>query len=73
MKRLMENTVFVGVGDRLVLSGLTHDAVAVCTEANNRRGGAVALGVHDNGRRTALEDGHGGVSSTKVDTKNLTH
>ena len=37
------------------------------------RGGAVALGVHDNGRRTALENGHCGVSSTKVDTKNLAH
>ena len=63
----------LGVGDSLVLSGLTNDAVAVGTEAHNGRGGAVALGVHDNGRRTALENGHSGVSSTKVDTKNLTH
>ena len=63
----------LGVGDSLVLSGLTHDAVAVGTEAHDGRGGAVALGVHDNGRRTALENGHCGVSSTKVDTKNLAH
>ena len=63
----------LGVGDSLVLSGLTHDAVAVGTEAHDGRGGAIALGVHDNGRRTALEDGHSGVGSTKVDTKNLTH
>ena len=63
----------LGVGDSLVLSGLTHDAVAVGTEAHDGRGGAVALGVHDNGRGTALENGHCGVSSTKVDTKNLAH
>lgn len=36
------------IGDRLVLRGLADDALAVLAEALHRRGGAIALGVHQN-------------------------
>ena len=63
----------LGVGDGLVLGGLAHDTVAVGTEANNGRRGAVTLGVHDDGGLAALEDGHCRVGCTKVNTENLAH
>ncbi len=63
----------LGVGDGLVLGGLTHDAVAVGAEAHDGRGGAVALGVHDGGGGTALENRHGGVGGAQVETENLAH
>ena len=59
------------VGDRLVLSGLAHDAVAIGTEANDRRGGAVALGVYDDRGRSTFENRHRRVGGTQVNTKNL--
>ena len=63
----------LGVGDGLVLGGLAHHAVAVGAEAHDGRGGAVALGVHDDGGVAALEDRHGGVGGTEVDTEDLAH
>ena len=61
----------LGVGDRLVLCGLAHNAVAVGAEAHNGRRGAVALGVNDNGGVATFKYGHRRVGGTKVDTKNL--
>ena len=63
----------LGVRDGLVLRGLAHDALAVLAEALDRRGGAVALGVHEDFGLGALHDGHGGVRRAQVDTKNLAH
>ena len=60
------------VGDRLVLRGLAHDALAVA-ECDDRRRGAIAFGVDDDGRLAALEDGHCRVGGTEVDTENLGH
>ena len=62
-----------GVGDCLVLGRLADDAVAVGTESDDGRGGAVALGVDDDRGLAALEDRHGGVGGTKVDAQNLAH
>ena len=61
------------IGDRLVLRGLADDALAVLAEALHRRGGAIALGVHQNFGLGALHDGHGGVRRAQVDAKNLSH
>ena len=63
----------LGVGHGLVLGGLAHDAVTLGTEAHDGRGGAVALGVHDDRGLTPLEHRHRGVGGTKVDTQNLAH
>ena len=61
------------IGDRLVLRGLADDALAVLAEALHRRGGAIALGVHQNFGLGALHDGHGRVRRAQVDAKNLSH
>ena len=61
------------VRDRLVLSGLADHAFAVLAEADDGRGGAVALGVDEDFRLSALHDRHGGVRSAKVDADNLAH
>ena len=61
------------VGDGLVLRGLAHHALAVLAEALDGRGGAVALGVHQDFGLGALHDGHGGVRRAQVDAKNLSH
>ncbi len=63
----------LGVRDRLVLRSLADDALAVLAEALDRRGGAVALGVHENFGLGALHDGHGGVRRARVDAQNLAH
>ena len=63
----------LGVGDRLVLSGLADHALAVFAEALHGRGGAVAFGVHQDFGLAALHDRHSRVRRAKVDTKNLSH
>ena len=60
-----------GVGDGLVLGRLADDAVAVGAEADDGRGGAVALGVDDDGGVATLKDGHSRVGGTEVDTEDL--
>ena len=62
-----------GVSDSLVLCCLTDNAVAVSAETHDRRSGAIALSVNDNGRLAALKDSHSRVGSAEVDTKNLSH
>ena len=59
------------VGDGLVLSRLADHAVAVGTEANDRRSGTVALGVNDNGGLPAFEHGHRRVGRTQVNAQDL--
>ena len=61
------------VGDGAVLSGLADDAVAIGAEAHHRRGGAVALGVDDDGGLPVLENRHRRIGGTEVNTKNLSH
>ena len=62
-----------GVGHGLVLGGLADDAVAVSAEADDGRGGAVTLGVDDDGGLAALKNCHCGVGGAKVDAKDLAH
>ena len=61
------------VGDSLVLSGLADNALAVFAEALDRRSGAVAFGVHQNGGLIAFHNRHRGVRGAQVDTQNLAH
>ena len=46
------------VGDCLVLRSLADDALAVLAEALDRRGGAIAFGVHEDLRLAAFHDCH---------------
>ena len=61
------------VGDSLVLSGLADNTLAVFAEALDRRSGAVAFGVHQNGGLIAFHNRHRGVRGAQVDTQNLAH
>ena len=61
------------VGDSLVLSGLANNTLAVFAEALDRRSGAVAFGVHQNGGLIAFHNRHRGVRGAQVDTQNLAH
>ena len=61
------------VGDRLVLRSLADDALAVLAEALDRRGGAIAFGVHEDLRLAAFHDRHCRVRGAQVNTENLRH
>ena len=66
------NRVF-RVGDCLVLRSLADDALAVLAEALDRRGGAIAFGVHEDLRLAAFHDCHCRVRGAQVNTENLRH
>ena len=61
MKRLMEKTVFVRVGDRLALGDLADESLAVLGEADDRGGRATAFGVRDDDGIAAFHDRDDGV------------
>ena len=61
------------VGDCLVLRSLADDALAVLAEALDRRGGAIAFGVHEDLRLAAFHDCHCRVRGAQVNTENLRH
>ena len=63
----------LGVGDGLTLCDLTDQTVTGLGEANNRRGGACALGVCDDDGLAALHDSHAAIRSTKVNTNDFAH
>ena len=63
----------LGVGDGLTLCDLTDQTVPGLGEANNRRGGAGALGVCDDDGLAALHDSHAAIRSTKVNTNDFAH
>src|SRR3712207_3180870 len=63
----------VDVGDRLVLGRLADEDLAVLGERDDRRGGARALGVRDDRRLPALQDGDDGVGGAEVDTDRSSH
>jgi hypothetical protein len=63
----------LGVGDGLALGHLADEHLAVLGEGHHRRGGAGALGVGDDDRIAALEDGDDGVGGAEVDTDGLGH
>jgi len=66
------NRVF-GVGDGLALCDLADQTLAGLGEADDRRGGAGALGVCDDNGLAAFHDSDAAIGSTKVNTDNLTH
>ena len=63
----------LGVGDGLTLCDLTDQTVTGLGEANNRRGGAGALGVCNDDGLAALHDSHAAIRSTKVNTNDFAH
>ena len=63
----------LGVGDGLTLCDLTDQTVTGLGEANNRRGGAGALGVCDDDGFAALHDSHAAIRSTKVNANDFAH
>ena len=63
----------LGVGDGLTLCDLTDQTLAGLGEADDRRGGAGALGVCDDNGLAAFHDSDAAIGSTKVNTDNLTH
>ena len=71
MKRLMEKTVFCGVGDGLALGDLTDESLAVLGEADDRRGGATAFGVGDDDRIAAFHDRDDGVRRPEIDANDF--
>ena len=63
----------LGVHHRLALGDGADEALAGVGEGDHRRGRAPALGVLDDLRLAALEDGHRGVRGTQVDSDRLAH
>ena len=63
----------VDVGDGLALGDLADEHLAVLAERHDRRGRATTLGVGDDLRLAALEDGDGGVGGAEVDTDCTCH
>jgi hypothetical protein len=58
MKRLIEKTVVLWIGDGLALCNLTHQTLAVLREADDRRGRAPAFLIHDDQRLSAFHRRH---------------
>jgi len=73
MKRLIEKTVFCGFGHRLTLRDGADKALAGGRECDDRWRRASALGVFDDGRLAALENGHARVCRAQVDSNGLCH
>ena len=63
----------IRIGDGLALGDLADEALAVLGKGHDRRRGAGALRVGDDGRLAALHDGDAGIGGAKVDTDNLAH
>ena len=63
----------VDVGDGLTLGDLADEHLALLGEGDDRRGGAGALGVRDDGGLAALEDGDGGVGGAEIDSDDTGH
>jgi hypothetical protein len=63
----------VDVGDGLALGDLADEHLAVLAERDDRRGGPATLGVRDDGRLSALEDGDGRVGGAQVDSDRTCH
>ena len=63
----------LGVGGLLVEGRGADDALAVLGVRHDGRGGALAVGIHDDGGLVVLEDAHARVGRAEVDTDNLGH
>src|SRR5699024_4832743 len=63
----------VDVGDGLTLGHLTDEHLTGLAERHDRRCGASAFGVRDDGGFATLEDGHHGVRGTQVDSDRSCH
>ncbi len=63
----------LGVGDCLVLGCLADDTLAILAECDDRRRGAVTLGVDDDRGLATLENRYTRVRGAKVNTNNLAH
>ena len=63
----------LGVGDGLTLCDLADQTLAGLGEADDRRGGAGALGVRDDDRLAAFHNSDAAIGSTKVNTDDFAH
>ena len=61
------------VGDGLALGGFAHQALARFGECHHRRRGALALGIGDHHRFTALDDRGAAVGSAQIDPDHFCH
>ena len=67
MKRLIEKTVFSGIGHRLPLGHLADQAFAGLGERDHRRRQPSAFGIGDDDRFAAFHDGDDRVGGAQVD------
>ena len=63
----------VRIGDGLALGDLADEALAVLGEGHDRRSGAGAFRVGDDGGLAAFHNGDAGIGGAKVNTDNLAH
>src|SRR5690606_41142570 len=63
----------LGIGDRLALGRGANDDLAILGEGDDRRRGAVALGVLDDLGVAAFHDGDAAVGRAEVDADDLAH
>ena len=63
----------LGVGDRLALRRRADEALSVLRERDDGRRGAPALGVLEDRRVAAFEDGHARVGRAEIDTDDSAH
>ena len=63
----------IGVGDRLALGDLADEDLAGLGEGDDRRGGAGAFGVGDDGGLARLEHRDDGVGGAEIDADGLGH
>src|SRR5262249_21964324 len=61
------------ISDRLALSRLSDETLAIICEGNNRRRRTHAFSVLDNFRRLAFHDGNAGIGGAEVDADDLAH
>ena len=63
----------LGVDNSLALGCDAHKALAILGKGNNRRRGAIALGVWDNSGSATFHHSHHAIGGAQVNTNNLSH
>src|SRR4030095_1355424 len=61
------------VGNCLTFCDLSHQAAAILSESNHRRGGSATFGIGDNRGLATFHDRDHGVGGSQIDSNNLAH